>query len=94
METNTTNTAPAVGTTTANLLHALRHVEAARNCFFDAFDAVGGDDYANVKLYGPDPFHDGPFIGAVLDTARDLIQKELTERATLWAENREEKAEF
>lgn len=90
MNTQTTPTPHGltVGASTEQLLQALRYVEQARACYIDALERYGGIGYADDMTNRADG------LGPILDKARDLIQREITDRVEMWAEANEEKPEI
>ena len=67
---------PTIGPVSGHLLNALRSIEDARQSFYLAIDAIGGESMADQALAG---------CNDQFDAVRDIIEKELTDQFRDWA---------
>lgn len=84
MNTTTTHT-PTVGRATAELLAALRSVENARAHLYEYNDVLFGEEIAAKQTAEYD---------AILDTARDYVEKLLADALRTWAVTTKPNAEL
>ncbi len=70
------NNNPTIGPVSGHLLNALRSVEDARQSFYLAIDAIGGESMADQALAG---------CNDQFDAIRDTIEKELIDQVRDWA---------
>ena len=76
----TKETGLTVGPVTENLYKSLRALEKARNYYYCAFEAEGGERFG--EQYAADALKKN---GPLFDAVRDMLEREITDAARMWA---------